>query len=190
MSDGTQKRPTALVAGNQDGDAAKQRPAGATFGGSASTGHIINLPTEDTLSNIFGTEDPKLADALMRHCLKGLKPGEAGDDGKNEDERHFMLSIVNDIAPGDAIERMLAVQMATTHVATIRAARKLANAPTLPQVQAHYTGFTKLARTFTAQAEALRKHRSGGTQTVVVQHVNVADGGQAIVGNITGRGLA
>ena len=43
----------------------------------------------------------------------------------------------------------------------------------------------KLARTFAAQVEALKRYRSGGEQTVTVQHVHVAEGGQAIVGNVT-----
>ena len=57
-------------------------------------------------------------------------------------------------------------------------------------MQAHYSGYNKLCRTYSAQMEALRKHRNGGKQTVVVQHVNVNDGGQAIVGNVEtgGRG--
>jgi hypothetical protein len=42
----------------------------------------------------------------------------------------------------------------------------------------------KLARTFAAQAEALKRYRSGGEQKMTVQHVHVADGGQAIVGNV------
>jgi hypothetical protein len=37
--------------------------------------------------------------------------------------------------------------------------------------------------------EALRKHRNGGVkQTVTVQHVNVEDGGQAIVSNVQAGG--
>jgi hypothetical protein len=36
--------------------------------------------------------------------------------------------------------------------------------------------------------EALRKHRNGGKQTVTVQHVNVEDGGQAIVGDVQSGG--
>jgi hypothetical protein len=83
---------------------------------------------------------------------------------------------------------MLAVQMAAVHVATIRAGRWLATCDNLPQCEAHYTGFNKLARTFAAQIEALRKHRNGGKQTVVVQHVTVADGGQAIVGSVSTGG--
>ena len=140
----------------------------------------------DALSEIFGTADADQASAFLSHCLKVLKPDEAGDAGAANDERHFLLSIIRDMAPRDPVERMLAVQMAATHVATIRAGRWMATSDNLPQLEAHYTGFNKLARTFAAQVEALRKHRTGGRQTVTVQHVNVADGGQAIVGNVQG----
>ena len=172
------------------GKMAKRPGIGVTFGGSASTKHEVALATDTTLPNIFGTADTEQATALLSQCLKALTPAEAGDGNNAADERYFLLSIINDMAPRDAIERMVAVQMAITHVATIRSARRLAQAQNLNQVEAHYTGFTKLTRTFTAQMEALRKHRTGGTQTVVVQHVNIADGGQAIVGNVQtgGRG--
>jgi hypothetical protein len=36
--------------------------------------------------------------------------------------------------------------------------------------------------------EALRKHRNGGNQKVVVEHVHVHNGGQAIVGNVSHGG--
>ncbi len=60
----------------------------------------------------------------------------------------------------------------------------MAFASSLEQVKAHNNEYTKLARTYAAQMEALRKHRNGGKQTVVVQHVNVEGGGQAIVGTV------
>jgi hypothetical protein len=92
------------------------------------------------------------------------------------------------IKPRDAVERMLAVQITATHVAMIRSRQWLANAEMVDQVQAHYSGYNKLARTYTAQVEALRKHRNGGKQTVTVQHVNVEGGGQAIVGSVNHAG--
>jgi hypothetical protein len=156
---------------------------GLKIKGSAEEGHEI-VTRECALNDIFGTDCDLQANAFLSHCLKVLKGDEAGNAGDNNDERGFMLSIVKDIAPRDPIERMLAVQMAATHVATIRSARWLANTQSIAQVQAHYAGYNKLTRTFAAQVEALRKHRTGGTQTVTVQHVNVADGGQAIVGNV------
>ena len=46
----------------------------------------------------------------------------------------------------------------------------------------------RLARTFTTQVEALKRHRSVGEQKMTVERVNVNEGGQAIVGNVsTGR---
>ena len=169
---------------------AKSNDLGVKIGGSARTGHTVTLAQESALCRIFGTSDEVQANALLSHCLKPLKADEASDDHPANDERLFMLSVIRDLAPRDAVERMLSVQMAATHVATIRSARWLANTDSIAQVQAHYTGFNKLARTFAAQVEALRKHRTGGEQRVLVQHVNVSDGGQAIVGNVSTGGGA
>ena len=161
-----------------------------TVGGSAKAGHKIKLQQESAIRDLFGTDDDQLANGLLSHCLKPLSDHESNGDTPSADERIFMLAIISDLKPNDAVERMLAVQMATTHVATIRAGNWLSRAESLPQGQAHSTAYSKLARTFTAQAEALRKHRTGGKQTVTVQHVNVSDGGQAIVANVQtgGRG--
>ena len=169
---------------------AKSNDLGVKVSGSAKTGHKIALAQESAICRIFGTSDEVQANALLGHCLKALKADEASDDHPANDERIFMLSVIRDLAPRDPVERMLAVQMAATHVATIRSARWLANTDTIAQVQAHYAGFNKTARTFAAQVEALRRHRTGGEQRVVVQHVNVSDGGQAIVGNVSTGGGA
>jgi hypothetical protein len=46
----------------------------------------------------------------------------------------------------------------------------------------------KLARTFAAQVEALKKRRSAGEQTIKIEHVTVNEGGQAIVGIVKPQG--
>ena len=124
----------------------------------------------------------------MRHCFKVLKANEASDEFAGHDERSFMLAMVAEFKPRDTVERLLAVQMAATHVAMVRSARWLASSETVDQVKAHYSGHTKLARTYAAQVETLRKHRNGGKQTVRVERVNVESGGKAIVGDVSHRG--
>lgn len=168
----------------------KRQPLGVKMKGTPKN-QTVELSHAGALEAIFGTDQPEQAAALLGHCLKVLKRDEASDDFPANDERLFVLSIIRDLAPRDAVERMLAVQMAATHVATVRSARWLGATETLPQVEAHYTGFNKLARTFAAQIEVLRKHRTGGQQKVVVEHVTVNEGGQAIVGNVShgGRGV-
>jgi len=42
----------------------------------------------------------------------------------------------------------------------------------------------KFSRIYAQQVEALDKHRRKGRQTVVVEHVHVNDGGQAVVGSV------
>jgi hypothetical protein len=108
------------------------------------------------------------------------------DSAKGDDEgSNFALAAVQNIQPRDAVESMLAVQMAAGHMAAMGAARRLARADTLPKYEAYERAFTRLVRTFTALAEALKNYRSKGEQKVTVQHVNVTEGGRAIVGNVT-----
>src|ERR1700748_531534 len=79
---------------------------------------------------------------------------------------------------------MLAAQMAAVHMASMTFARRVAHVETIPQQDSASNAFNKLTRTFAAQMSALKDYRSRGEQRMVVQHVNVADGGQAIVGNV------
>lgn len=101
---------------------------------------------------------------------------------------NFMLSVVKDIEPRDQLEAMLAAQMAAVHNATMTFARRLNNVDNIKQQDSAERAFNKLARTFAAQVEALKRYRTGGEQKVTVQHVNVSEGGQAIVGNVSPGG--
>jgi len=105
--------------------------------------------------------------------------GKASAQGQEDiDERkfNFMLSVIKGIEPRDQLEAMLAAQMAAVHVTTMTFARV---AP------ANIIAFNKLTHTFVMQMEALKRYRVGAEQKVTLQHVSVAEGGQAIVGNVT-----
>ena len=119
--------------------------------------------------------------------LTGLLTQLANASGGEVDEQrlNFMLSVVKGIKPRDQIETMLAAQMAAVHTATMKFSRSLDEAKYLEHRDSADRTFNKLARTFVTQMEALKRYRTGGEQTVTVQHVNVSEGGQAIVGNVT-----
>jgi len=101
---------------------------------------------------------------------------------------NFAKDMIAGIAPRDAVETMLATQMASVHVAAMRHLRMLRNVDNIPQLEIQERTVNKLTRTFAAQVEALRKYRTGGQQNVEVRHVHVNEGGQAIVGNVTTGG--
>ena len=131
------------------------------------------------LMRAIGTTDLDFYNGLIGQLLNASKEKEASESGTN-----FMLSVIKGIEPRDQIEAMLAAQMAAVHMASMTFARRLAHVETIPQQDSASNAFNKLARTFAAQVEALKRYRSGGEQKMTVQHVHVAEGGQAIVGNV------
>lgn len=80
---------------------------------------------------------------------------------------------------------MLVAQMVSVHVMAMRCAQHLAAAEDLAQHDSAARALGRLARTFPAQIEALGRYRSDSEPAVTVQNVSVADGGKAIVGNVT-----
>jgi hypothetical protein len=137
----------------------------------------------------IGTTSSDFLEGLLKQLVS------TGSQGKEPDEAgiNFMLAVVKSIEPRDEIEAMLAAQMASVHMATMTFARRLAHVENIPQQDSAERAFNKLARTFTAQMEALKRYRTGGQQKVTVEHVTVHEGGQAIVGNVSqapGRGSA
>jgi len=111
----------------------------------------------------------------------------ASGRGRDIDEYglNFMLSVIKGIEPRDQLEAMLAAQMAAVHVASMTFARRLAGVENIPQQDSAERAFNKLTRTFAMQMEALKRYRTGAEQKVTLQHVSVAEGGQAIIGNVT-----
>ena len=88
------------------------------------------------------------------------------------------------LQPKDQIEATLGVQMAAIHMATMNAAASMGGAKTWELKEAQERALNRLARTFVAQVEALKRYRSKGEQRVIVERVTVEKGGQAIVGNV------
>jgi hypothetical protein len=142
-------------------------------------GHVI-------LMEALGIADPDFLDGLLGQLASTLTQGRTVDGRA----LNFMLSLVKGVKPTDQVEAMLAAQMAAVHLATMTLARRLGHVKNIPQQDSAERAFNKLARTFAAQVEALKRYRSRGDQTVRVEHVTVNEGGQAIVGNVThgGRG--
>ncbi|WP_286083495.1 hypothetical protein [Agrobacterium sp. FDAARGOS_525] len=134
----------------------------------------------------LGITDQRLYASMISQITNALSRGQEAEVA----ELNAAIALVAGIEPRDHLEAMLAFQMATVHVLSLRHTRSLVTSDRVDLVDLHERIVNKLMRTFTAQMEALRKHRNGGNQKVVVEHVYVGEGGQAIIGNVThgGRG--
>lgn len=140
-------------------------------------GHLL-------LMDALRTTDHDFAGGIIRHLV------DIGSQGQEVDVKgmDLAISLIKAVRPRDELETMLATQMAAVHLATMTFARRLAHVDNIPQQDSASNAFNKLARTFAAQMEALKRHRSKGEQRVIVERVNVAAGGQAIVGPVNQRG--
>jgi hypothetical protein len=132
------------------------------------------------LMEALRTSEVDFLNGLIRQLVNVGAQGSTGD----EHGLNFLLAMVKGIEPKDQVETMLAAQMAAVHNATMTFARRLNNVDNIPQQDSAERAFNKLARTFAAQVEALKRYRTGGQQRVIVEHVTVNSGGQAIVGSV------
>jgi hypothetical protein len=135
------------------------------------------------LMEALGIGDLDFWDGLVRQLAV------VGGQGTLERDLNFMLAMVKGIEPRDQIEAMLAAQMAAVHNATMTFAGRLNRIDNIQQQDSAERAFNKLARTFAAQVEALKRYRTGGQQKVTVEHVTVNAGGQAIVGSVAAPGV-
>ena len=143
------------------------------------------IVSREDMMRALGTDSAEFTDGVLRQLASAVSLG----GGADEEAINFALAVIAGIEPKDELETMLAMQMAAIHLATMTFTRRLAHVETLDQQHGSEGALNKLARTFAMQLEALKRYRTGGEQKVVVQHVNVNEGGQAIVGAVDrGRG--
>jgi hypothetical protein len=114
-----------------------------------------------------------------------------GSIGKEEmlTKLNSATSIFTEMKPKDSVEAMIITQMISVHeMALLSSERALITEQPDEFVGKNINRAAKLCRTYASLVEALNKHRTKGQQKITVQHVNVENGGQAIVGDVNQGG--
>jgi len=129
----------------------------------------------------LGVSDHDLGNLLLSQILATLP--------ENREARlkqaNATLAFLFDVRPKNAIEGTLAVQMMTTHHLAMNFMARATNSEMPSElITANVSRATKLLKVFSKQIEMLQRLRSDCQQKVIVEHVHVYEGGQAIVGNI------
>ncbi len=143
-------------------------------------------------SEALGTIDLDLRVYLLSQVIRTFS-GVISTDGIDDDSvvpsANNALAILNGIQPQDELEGMLAVQMIAVHNIAMETMRlAILGGQTFLGKQSNVSYATKMLRTFMAQMETLKKYRTGGQQKMIVEHVHVNEGGQAIVGTVNQGG--
>lgn len=139
-------------------------------------------------SEALGTTDTDLQGHLLDQVSQTFRGTISTDGADNEatvGAANKAMAILNGIQPQDELEGMPAVQMIGVHNMAMRTmGLAMLGGQTFEGKKNNINYATKMLRTFMAQMEALKKYRTGGQQKMIVEHVHVNEGGQAIVGTV------
>lgn len=138
-------------------------------------------------SNLIINKQDKFSRSIIRNGAL------ASNDISNEkfdlkEARSLCAEGISALGAQNGLESMLAAQMLSVHQLQQRS-MVYANAADDFELKKYYTNAAiKLANSFVQQANMLAKLRGMGGQKIIVERVDVHQGGQAVVGNIQGIG--
>lgn len=141
---------------------------------------------QDMGGSKYGVFNHYLADSLLRTMwvVGGQDP--AARAALESKAMGAAVAAMKAFAPKDEIEGMLAAQAVAMHLASMECFRR----SIIPEQTSDTASKLRrdggnLARGMADMVAALAKHRGQGQQKVVVEHVHVHAGGQAVVGAVT-----
>ena len=144
------------------------------------------------LSEAFGTADADLQIHLMDQVMYTFKGALGADEDGHEktlDACNKTFAFLAQFQPHNEVEALLAIQMLGVHNSAMDCLqRAMMGGQTFAGRQANVNYASKMTRTFIAQMQALKNYREGGKQQMVVKHIHVNEGGQAIVGQVNQGG--
>ena len=151
--------------------------------------HSDGAGWQTRLNDALGTSSYNFVDTELARLMTVFRDSEGVID---EQAVNAALAVIDGMKPQNEVEAMLAVQLAVTHGLAMKFSARLYSGKTIPQQDSAALTLSRLQRAFTTQIDSLSNMRRGGRQKVVVEHVHVYPGGQAIVGDVThvGRGVS
>jgi hypothetical protein len=150
-------------------------PSGELVAGAGEVVHVDS--TDPEVSRLV------LANTLREPNMIGVDASEqrmeaAADAGVLE----AAVDAAESVGAGNSLEKMLCHQMAAAHHAAMKLITRGMDSLLPPVEMARLTNAAaRMMETYQKAFLTLQKIRTGGTQTVVVQHVQVSDGGQAVI---------
>lgn len=100
----------------------------------------------------------------------------------------IVLASLEDQQPKDAHEARLCAQAVALYSQGLKYMQYSDQQTMFSQCEFYIKNAVKLLRLHNETVEAINRYRRGGEQRVIVQHVNVNDGGQAVIVGSKGEG--
>jgi len=137
------------------------------------------------LKNVGGSPSDSFNSEIANQAIQALWLKNSSPEQRDKQLSATVAAMIG-IAPKDELEGMIAGQLIASHSAAMECYRRaMIGEQSFEGRRENLTQANKCSRTYAALLEALNRHRGKGQQKVVVEHVNVHAGGQAVVGNVS-----
>lgn len=147
--------------------------------------NCFKIEDQETLKKIgqsLGTLDEGVLNRFMNQVVQTDESFQIN----LESSANVILSILYGMSPKNEMEAMLAMQMIGAHNLAMRFMRGAMIKDQPPEfVEMHTNRAAKLMKVYCQQMELFNRMKGMSQQKVVVEHVHVHQGGQAIVGAVT-----
>lgn len=154
----------------------------------AIAGANINVSNVELIPAI-GTDDVSVAESQFRRLIVSMGIHTGMDEEHVQEKISNALSLMRSLKPQNLVEGKLAAQW----VATCEAAEDCLRQASFPELSIetkniYFRVYKDLMQLSLKQLEALQRLRGKAQQKVIVEHVHVEAGGQAIVGSVAHSG--
>ncbi len=153
-----------------------------------------NLEDEDAIDlydsrmlNTTGATNRTVGMQLISKVASAIVPAKAGVK-EMSNQMGIVAELMQALAPQDEYEGQLISQLVVLHEHSMEWLGKAMRAERPDFANIYVNGASKLLTRHHETLDTLLKYRRRGEQRVVVEHVNVHSGGQAIVGTINTEG--
>jgi hypothetical protein len=133
------------------------------------------------LQDALGTASVEFVEATLYQLQAAAR---LPNSGVSEVAVNAALAMIESEQPRGETECAIVVQMACVHAATMAVLGRLSGAYGDRSVLAAATAASRLSRTFAILVETLRRVRTGGSQVIRIERIDIRDGGQAVIGNV------
>ncbi len=135
------------------------------------------------LEKLTATQDKEISNEIIYRAVSAMPFCKEIDYNFNT-----VFQSLSDYEPRDSTEAKLCLQSTVLYSQGLRYIEKAENSNRVDHSEFYLKNAIKLLRLHNETIETLAKYRRGGEQKVIVQHVQVNDGGKAIVGNVVNGG--
>ena len=146
-----------------------------------------NPAKRKTKRKLRGSHHVDFQDALSLQVFRSLSMDV--DDEQFSKDYGAAMRALEAFEPQNEVEAMMAGQMVSLHNMMMECIRRaMFSNQTFEGRNMNLNQANKLSRTYAVLLDAFNKHRGKGQQKITVEHVTVAEGGQAVIGNVDAKG--